>query len=164
MRDQGIWFYNQSLKFLNGQGVAKDPAEAFRLNSESADRGYHDAVLPMGWFYLNGTGVARDRDEAHHWYRQSARQGDARAMFSLGQMAYDDHDFDEAHKWFSRAIDAGHLRSLFWMGKLYWHGRGVPTDKKQAAVLFDRAARAKVPEAQRAVRFLGRRGSRPTRG
>ena len=148
--------YNRSLEFLNGQGVRKDPAEAFRLNAEAAEQGYHDAVLAMGWFYLNGIGVAVDVEEGCRWYRKSARQGDARAMFSLGAIAYARRDFGEAAVWLARAVEQRHSRSLFWLGKLYWHGRGVPQDRRRAAGLFDQAAQAKVPEARRAVRWLAR--------
>jgi TPR repeat protein len=64
--------------------------------------------------------------------------------------------FGDALTWFRRASDKGHWRSLFWVGKLYWHGRGVALDKKHATTLFQRAAKKKVREAQRALRFLSR--------
>jgi uncharacterized protein len=163
MSDLAVYLYNRSLELLDGRGVAKDPAEAFRLNADAAGHGYGDAVLAMGWFYLNGVGVARDLDRARQWYKRSARQGDTRAMFSLGQMAYDARDFAEALRWFERGVDKGHSRSLFWLGKLYWHGRGVPRDKKRASALFAEAARKKVPEARRAVAWLKRSRGGPTR-
>ena len=152
------FLYNKSLQYLDGKGVAKNPGKAFLLNTESADLGYGDAVLAMGWFYLNGVGVAQDLDQADRWYRRSARQGDPRAMFSLGQMAYGAREFKSALAWFTRASDGGHARSLFWIGKLHWHGRGVSKDKKQAMVLFQKASRRKVPEAQRALRLLSKWG------
>ena len=105
-------YYNESLKYLDGQGARKDPAEAFRLNVLAADEGMHDAVLAMGWFYRNGVGVDLDIEESKRWYRKSARQKDPRAMFSLGEIFYDERDYDEALIWFQRAIDAGHARSL----------------------------------------------------
>jgi len=107
----------------------------------------------MGWFYLNGVGVERDVEQARRWYKKSARQGDSRAMFSLGQMAYDEQDFADAQVWFRRANEKGHARSLFWLGKLYWRGNGVPKDRKQAMELFQNAAGNKV----RALRFLSRK-------
>ena len=164
MADQGVYLYNRSLEFLTGEGVAKDEEQAFRLNADSAKLGYGDAVLAMGWFYLNGTGVPRDLELARKWYKKSARKGDPRAMFSLGQMAYDARDFADALLWFNRAIEKGHARSVFWLGKLYWHGRGVVQDKKRASGLFRNAARKKVPEAQRALTWLARRRGGPTRG
>ena len=109
---------------------------------------------PRGWFYLNGVGVERDIDQAKKWYRKSARRGQQKAMFSLGQIAYDERDFSDALNWFTRASEAGHVRSLYWLGKLYWRGLGVEHDKKQAMRFFHRAASNKVAEAQRVLRFL----------
>jgi hypothetical protein len=118
-----------------------------------------DAVLAMGWFYLNGVGVDQDTEKARSWYKKSARQGDPRAMFSLGQMAYDERDYTDTLMWLRRAADKGHARSLFWIGKILWRGLGITADKKQAMLLFQKAAAAKVPEARRAVRFLSRKRS-----
>ncbi len=122
-----------------------------------------DAVLAMGWFYLNGVGVEQDLEQARRWYRKSARQGDDRAMFSLGQMAYDEKDFSDAQVWFTRAVDKGHARSLFWLGKLHWRGLGVPEDRKQAMMFFRKAVANKVPEARRVLRFLSRKSRQSKR-
>jgi TPR repeat protein len=151
--------YNESLDLFLGDGVAKDERRAFALNAEAAHGGYSEAVLAMGWFFLNGVGVERDVDQATKWYRKSARRGEPKAMFSLGEIAYRDEDFPEALAWFSRASEAGHVRSLYWLGKLYWRGQGVGQDKKQARRLLHRAASSKVIEAQRVLKFWGRRSS-----
>ncbi|HEY5330996.1 MAG TPA: tetratricopeptide repeat protein [Acidobacteriaceae bacterium] len=141
--------YNRSLRMVDD-----NEAEAFRLNELAAHEGMHDAVLAMGWFYLNGVGVPEDENEAYKWYRKSARQGDARALFSLGQIAYWKSDFAAALTWFTRAEDKQHHRSQFWLGKMYWRGNGVPQNRKRARQLFAEAARKKVTEAQRTIRFL----------
>jgi TPR repeat protein len=146
--------YNESLDFLQGNGVAKDEKRAFAHNAEAAHGGHADAVLAMGWFYLNGVGVGRDVDRARKWYRESARRSEPKAMFSLGQIAYDERDFSEGLRWFTRASDAGHVRSLYWLGKLYWRGHGVEQDRKQAMRYFHRAASSKVVEAQRVLRLF----------
>lgn len=148
--------YNQSLACLNGQGVAPDEQRAFALNVEAAKGGHNDAVLAMGWFYLNGIGVDYSLELARQWYRESARRGESRAMFSLGQIAYEAKDFEDARLWFTRATQAGHARSLYWLGKLCWRGQGVELNRKLAMKCFTNAAGQKVNEAQRAVRFLGR--------
>ncbi len=148
--------YNLSLQSLDGQGAREDPQKAFLLNAQAAESGMHDAVLAMGWFYLNGVGVGQDVAQAKHWYKKSARQGDPRAMFSLGAMSYEGHDYADALVWFRRAADKGHTRSSFWLGKLFWRGHGVPVDRKQALILFQKAAAEKVPEARRVLKFLSR--------
>jgi uncharacterized protein len=154
--NQSFYLYNRSLESLNGRGVPKDPEKSFLLTAQAAEAGMRDAVLAMGWFYLNGVGVERNLELAERWYRKSARQGEAKAMFSLGQMAYDERDYADALVWFRRAADKGHARSLFWIGKLFWRGNGVPTDRKQAMTLLQRAAAEKVPAARRAMKFLSR--------
>ena len=146
--------YNQSLDLLNGHGVAKDEELSFRLNAEAAEEGHADAVLAMGWFYHSGVGVPRDIERARRWYRDSARRGDTRAMFSLGQIAYDEGDYSNALVWFRRASDARHHRSLYFIGRHYWRGHGVEQDEKEAMRYFHRAASHKVSEAQRVLRFL----------
>jgi TPR repeat protein len=146
--------YCESLRLLEGYRVAQDERRAFALNSEAAHGGHGDAVLAMGWFYLNGIGVGRDVDRARKWYRESARRGEPRAMFSLGQIAYEAKDYLDALTWFTRASDAGHFRSLYWLGKLHWRGQGVDQNRKQAMRYFHSAASHKVAEAQRVLRFL----------
>ncbi|SRR6266852_4771297 len=155
--------YNRSLESLTGQHAREDARKSFILNSQAAESGMRDAVLAMGWFYLNGVGVEQDIEQARRWYRKSARQGDSRAMFSLGQMAYDEKDFADAEVWFRRAIDKGHARSFFWLGKLYWRGCGVSEDRKQAMSLFHKAGANKVPEARRVLRFLSRKSRQSKR-
>lgn len=146
--------YNQSLDYLLGRGVKKDEQRSFLLNAEAAHAGHGDALLAMGWFLLNGVGVERDADRAKKWYRESARRGEPRAMFSLGQIAYNERDFSDALRWFHRASDAGHCRSLYWLGKLFWRGQGVEQDKRRAKEFFHGAAGKKVREAQRFLRLL----------
>lgn len=141
--------YDRSLRLIDN-----NDAEAFRLNEIAAQDGMHDAVLAMGWFYLNGVGVKADVEEAIRWYRKSARQGEARAMFSLGYIAYFARDYSEALLWFKRAVDKGHYRSGYWIGKLHWRGQGVVQDRQAARKYFVQAAANKVGAAQRTIRYL----------
>jgi TPR repeat protein len=156
------WLYNRSLEYLDSKGVPKDAGRAFELNSQSAELGFHDAVLAMGWFYLNGLGVEEDVAKAEAWYRRSARQGDPRAMFSLGQMAYVARDYSEARRWLERAQNKGHHRSTYWLGKLYWRGHGVSKDQAEAMRLFQQAAQMRNPEAKRVLKVLARSKCRRT--
>jgi TPR repeat protein len=146
--------YNESLALLEGRGVKKDERQAFEVNRMAAVEGHADAVLAMGWFYINGVGVERSTIDAKTWYRRSARKGEPRAMFSLGFMAYEEKDWADALMWFKRAADSGHHRSQFWIGKLHWRGDAVPRSRSEALRLFHLAAKKKVPDATRALRWL----------
>ncbi|MEO8351645.1 MAG: tetratricopeptide repeat protein [Chthoniobacteraceae bacterium] len=156
-RNEAVELYNAALDHLGYEGGAPiDYARAFALNAKAAELRDPDAVLAMGWFYVGGRGVPRDISRAQFWYRRSARHGDPRAMFNLGQIAYDAGDYSNARRWFERASKNGHARSFYWLGKLAWRGLGVPSDRAAALALFHRAARAHDPEAIRAWRFVSR--------
>ncbi|MCB1236523.1 MAG: sel1 repeat family protein [Verrucomicrobiae bacterium] len=146
--------YNESLALLEGEGVAKDERRSFEFNRAAAREGLADAILAMGWYYLNGVGVEHSIPEAVTWYRRSARKGEPRAMFSLGIIAYERKEWNDALIWFRRAANAGHSRSLFWLGKLHWKGRAVARSRSEAMRLIHLAARKKVPDATRALRWL----------
>ena len=78
-------------------------------------------------------------------------------MFSLGRIALIEQDFNDSLAWFNRAISAGHMRSLYYIGSQHWHGRGVPQDKKEAMKFFQLAAKKKVKEALRVLKFFSRK-------
>lgn len=161
--NQQIWLYNQSLDYLQGNGVPQDDQKSFALNAQAAREGYRNAVLAMGWYYLGGVGVTQDYEKAKKWYRKSARHGEPKAMFSLGRIAYTDHDFPESIRCFSRAADAGHARSLYWLGKHHWFGQGVPQSRTEAMRLFQLAAGRKVVAARRVLKYLSRRAAHAKR-
>ena len=148
--------YNLSLKYLDGIGVPKDETAAFALCEQAATVNHHDAVLALGWHYLNGCGTPPNLEKAKWWYTKSARQGEPRAMFSLGQMAYDAEDFESARLWFTRASQKKHARSLYWLAKLHWHGRGVQLNRTEAIALANAAASQRDPEARRALKLFSK--------
>ena len=151
----GLQEYNTSLWQLDNHD-----AEAFRLNQIAAEKGLHDAVLAMGWFYLNGVGVETNISEAVSWYKKAARSGDLSAFYSLGHIAYLQKDFGEARVWLERAIQRGHARSNYLLARMYWAGKGVERDRKAARRFLAKAAAENIAEARRAERFLSYLGSR----
>jgi uncharacterized protein len=157
--NEQIWAYNRALDFLQGMNVPKDLEKSFALNAKAANAGYREAILAVGWYYLGGVGVERDLEKAKKWYRKSARYGESKAMFSLGRIALIERDFKDALTWFNRAVSAGHARSLYYIGSQYWHGQGVPQDKKEAMKFFQLAAKKKVKEALRVLKFFSRNKS-----
>jgi len=149
LRLPGADEYYKSLRQLDN-----DDRKAFQLNAVAAERGEHDAILAMGWFYLNGVGVNPSLPQAICWYKKAARQNDPLAFSSLGQIAILQRDFREAVYWLAKAAEKGHFRSKYFLGKLYWRGDGVEPDRKAARRLFADAASKNVREAKRIERFL----------
>src|SRR5262245_37117216 len=71
--------YRQGLRYLNGDGVAADPARAIE-EFRAAAREIPDAAFLIGLAYRSGRGVARDDDVAVTWFRQAADRGHAEAQ------------------------------------------------------------------------------------
>src|SRR5215469_1966219 len=49
----------------------------------SADQGYGDAEVALGYFYGHGWGVPRNTVTAVQWYRKAADQGNALAQYAM---------------------------------------------------------------------------------
>lgn len=86
------------LRYLNGDGVAKNDVAAFMWIRRAAEQ---------------GRGVAQDHNEAVKWFRKAAEQGDASAQYNLG-VAYARGDGvekneAEALKWIRTAAKEGDL-------------------------------------------------------
>lgn len=80
--------YHLGMILLNGgNGVLKDPQEAFRLFQVAADKGYDSAQCALGQCYHAGpdAGCVRDLEKAVYWFTKAAEQGtDVEAMYYLG--------------------------------------------------------------------------------
>jgi TPR repeat protein len=91
--------------YEQGQGVAQNLPEAYRLRRQAAARGDMIAEAMLGGMLADGRGVARNDAEAVKWYRKSANQGYFFAQSRLGAMYRDGRgvpaDLVEAHKWFT---------------------------------------------------------------
>ena len=58
-----------------GEGVEKDPKEAFKLYTKPAEQGNSNAQLNLGTMYDQGEGVSQNYTEAFKWYTKAAEQG-----------------------------------------------------------------------------------------
>lgn len=73
--------------YLNGLGVAADPAAAALWYRRAAEAGDPVAQLNLGDLYARGLGVLRDPVEAVVWFDLAARQGKAWAAARRDQIA-----------------------------------------------------------------------------
>ena len=65
---------DEAWKYLQGEGVEQDFAEAMRLYRKAAEKGYAKAQYNLGVMYENGRGVEPDYEEAMQWYIMAAAQ------------------------------------------------------------------------------------------
>lgn len=117
------------LKYLDGNGVAANEAEAARWLARAAQQGEPLAQYRLGTLYERGRGVAADPKQATHWYELAAKQGNRKAMHNLA-VAYAEgsgeaKDNAQAALWFSRAANLGLADSEFNLAVLYERGLGV---------------------------------------
>jgi len=118
------------LKYLSGDGVTADDAQAARWLERSAQHGNAVAQNHLGALYQSGRGVERDTAEAKHWYEMAAAQGDRHAMSNLAVLYAGatgaDKDFAAAATWFQRSASLGYVDAQFNLAVLFERGDGVP--------------------------------------
>jgi soluble lytic murein transglycosylase-like protein len=74
---------NQALAYENGEGVARDPAQAAALYCKAARLGDAAAQFNLGWMYANGRGVERSDATAAFFFHAAAEQGSEQALRML---------------------------------------------------------------------------------
>lgn len=71
--------------YLNGTGVARDPARAAHWLRRAAALGDAESQFILSGMYFKGEGVPRDRSVAVQWLRRAAAQGHRQAKAQLTQ-------------------------------------------------------------------------------
>ena len=59
--------YNLGVRYLLGEGVAKDATEGVKWMSKAAEQGNAEAQYNLGVCYAKGDGVAKDDVTAYMW-------------------------------------------------------------------------------------------------
>jgi localization factor PodJL len=118
------------LKYLDGDGVAANDADAAKWLERAAEQGMAVAQYRLGTMYERGRGVQTDAAKAVHWYQLAAQAGNRKAMHNLA-VAYASgtgvtKNMPEAARWFSKAAALGLADSEFNLAVLYERGLGVP--------------------------------------
>jgi len=104
--------FSLGLMYENGDGVAKNHAEAVKWYRRAAEQGDANGQFLLGKMYEFGRGVAQDDAEAVKWYRLAAEQGDAESQSTLGFAYWKGgknvaKNFVLAHMWFNVASRRG---------------------------------------------------------
>jgi TPR repeat protein len=146
------------LDYLNGTGIAKNPAEAARLLQLAAEGGEPIGQYWFGTLYERGIGVPADSAQAFHWYQTAAQQGNRRAMYNVA-IAYavgrgTAQDLAQAAQWFKRAAELGYVDAQYNLGVLYERGQGVPQSLTEAYKWYAIAATAGDTDSQARVSAL----------
>jgi S1-C subfamily serine protease len=140
------------LRYINGEGVPQDDAEAVKWYRKAADQGDAVAQNNLGACYDNGQGVPQDHAAAVRWFRSAAEQGFAGAQYGLG-VCYANgrgvpQDDVEAVKWWRKAAEQGDAQAQHNLGCCYANGQGVSQDYVEAVRWYRKAAAQGFADAQ----------------
>ena len=136
----------------NGQGVDKDPREAFKWYLKAAEQGMPVVQHDIGVKYFQGSGVEQNYQEAAKWWEQAANAGLADSQFNLGLMYYRglgvNTDYHKAAELFGKAADQGHKQAQYSIAVMYAFGQGMDKNYDDALKWFREAAAQGVAQAQ----------------
>ena len=146
------------LKYLDGQGIAADPVQAFKWLQKAADSGQAVAQYRLGTMFERGQGVAINPASAAKWYQASANLGNRKAMHNLAvafaEGSTGKKDMAESARWFSKAAALGLSDSQFNLAVLYERGDGVPQSLIDAFKWYSIAAAAGDAESKTRLAVL----------
>ena len=144
--------------YANGDGVARNPATAFKLFLKAARGGNDTARLYVGYALLTGAGTPTDVPKARYWLRESADAGHVDALVQLARSYRvpfaDPPDLDRALALYQLAVDKGSLEALTALGYVYLGGETGTPDLQRATQYFRQAAQGNSPAAQTALGFM----------
>src|SRR5258708_5878570 len=94
--------YEKGMNSLLGAGVSRNDLDAVDYFRRSAELGYPQAQVVLGYFYETGSIVTQDSQQAADWYKKAARQDDRLADWLLGRLYYTGgvpRDLNAAESW-----------------------------------------------------------------
>ena len=147
--------------YLEGLGVEKDEAKAFRLFKNAASAGNINAQYQTGVCYETGCGCTANLDKAREWYEKAASSGDSYAMDRLGIIYYNGSkdlkkDPEKSFEWFLKAASDGMVDSMYSVGCYYLEGFGVERDETEARKWLNMAKDNGHKTAEELLESLGR--------
>ena len=127
--------------YEQGDGVARDEAEAKKLFKLAADQGHDNAGQRLALYENADSG---EESVVLEWYLPAAEEGDMEAQYNLGFM-YETGwgvgiDEKMAANWYKEASDLQHDMAQLRLGMMYVVGSGVAKDVDQGVELLRLAA------------------------
>lgn len=137
---------NQKSKILIQKAVKAYKEENFltakKLYDQACTLGNMTGCSGLGTLYERGLGVIRNLQKAQEYYSLACKNGDSfgcfhAQMLESGELAVDYH---------STLCDEEVGSSCLRLANLYYHGRGVAKDKKNAVLYYQKACSLKNAE------------------
>lgn len=166
--------FNLAVLKAKSYGIEKNPMEALKLLTMSAQGGYYRAQLVLGLHYLDDTQFSSNTNadaelfadvdftknniEAAKWLIQAAEQGNKNAAVIVGGLyLYGvgvQQDGPMSVRWYRKAAESGHPVAQVNLGIAYLNGQGVLRDYAEAERWLRLAANQKYGHAQQQMGYL----------
>jgi TonB family protein len=131
------------MKYLNGEGVAKDAVRAAELFKQACDGGSATGCFNLGAVCQFGLGVPKDELRAAALFKQACDGDNMQGCFILAGLYHFGQglpkDQVRAAALFKQACDGGNMGGCYNLGLDYATGQGVPKDEVRAVALFKQA-------------------------
>lgn len=140
-----------AIRYRDGKGVERNPAEAMRWGHRAADQGNADAMDFVGFMYFRGIGVRHDPDLAVGYFKAAAPKS-AQGAWNLGQCYFAaqgvPQDVPKALELWEKAAAMRNGRAASVAAMAYLSGEGVQPEPAKARRLAERAAELNDPSGR----------------
>jgi TPR repeat protein len=137
--------YELGLAYEKGDGIDKNPVEAFGWYQKAAELEHREAQLALAKCYASGAGGEQSDEAAFDWAMKSARQSYGPAQYFVatcyeqGQLGQP-KDSIMAAKWAKQAALQNCTEAQYALGSYYEYGLGVERDFGKAVQWYLKSA------------------------
>ncbi|MGH8274704.1 MAG: tetratricopeptide repeat protein [Gammaproteobacteria bacterium] len=132
--------HNLGLRYVKGQGVARNYKKSAYWFSKAAEQGESRSQYDLGLQYKYGQGVPKDYKKAADLFRKAAKQGEVHAQGFLGAAYFSgqgvSQNYKKAAHWAGEAANRGDAQAQLLLAIMYLQGDGMKRDFTQAAKWF----------------------------
>ena len=125
---------------------------------KAGEAGYDWGWWNLGYAYQNGQGVPLDEQTAIKYFKKTYEQNGGaagRAINNIGMIFYNQGEYEKANEWYQKAGEAGYDWGWNNLGNAYYHGKGVPEDKRAAILYYKKAYEQNGDAAGQAANNIG---------
>jgi hypothetical protein len=144
--------YIEGSKYLRGDGVTQDVAQAVLWLQKAALQGHAKAQKSLAYSYQAGLGNQKDIEKSIFWYTKAAEQDNVEAQYNLAMIYYKGIGISQNCKkvfyWFNRSAELGFDKAQYNLASLYNNGDCVDKDQNKSFYWFTKAAKQDNVEAQ----------------
>ncbi|KQV48571.1 hypothetical protein ASC95_21890 [Pelomonas sp. Root1217] len=154
--------------YLSGQGIKRDPEQAYRWWSKALDYGFEPAGTLLAQAHLSGVGAKPDAKRALAYLETAGEAGHVPALYMLGQLYHHQVprqpegvplDLKRAGAYYGAAAKAGNMDATLAAARMMDLGEGLPAPApERAVVLYKDAALKGNADAQNALATYFYRG------